>query len=75
MNLELRNQPRVSEHHDGETDRKLRPRMYRELDDNAKLKVAEQSFTIDVAKLWNKGPEDIKNTKSSYFQSYGFVVS
>ena len=41
----------------------LRTQSNRVFNDSSKLKIAEQSFSIDAAKLWNRAPETI--TKAS----------
>ena len=42
-----------------ETERSLRPRQNRQLMDAARKRVAELSFTIDAAKIWNKSLDEI----------------
>ena len=41
------------------TQRSIRPTSVKQLKDNAKLKCAQESFTIDAARLWNKAPQSI----------------
>ena len=41
-------------------DRQLRPRPNREFDGRSKLKIAEQSFTVDAAKIWNNAQMENK---------------
>ena len=42
----------------------LRPRGNRIFNDSAKLKIAESSFNIDAARLWNNCPMDIRSSTS-----------
>ena len=44
--------------------RALRPSSMRELKDNAKSSIGEQSFCINAGKIWNKAPTNIKEAKT-----------
>ena len=48
----------------GENNRTLRPSTIRELTDNAKTKIGEESFCISAAKIWNSAPEKVKESKT-----------
>ena len=43
-----------------EMQRSIRPTSVKQWKDNAKLKCAQESFTIDAGRLWNQAPQDIK---------------
>ena len=43
-----------------ETNRVMRPGTSRELKDNARTKIGENSFCISAGKLWNQAPQKIK---------------
>ena len=42
----------------------LRPGTVRELTDKAKTKLGEESFCISAAKIWNRAPEKVKESKT-----------
>ena len=44
--------------------RALRPTSTRELKDNAKSRLGEQSFCINAGKIWNNAPSNIKEAKT-----------
>ena len=44
--------------------RSIRPTSIKQWKDSANLKCAQESFTIDTAKLWNHAPTNIINAKS-----------
>ena len=44
------------------SNRTLRTIPSRELQDNAKTRIGESSFCIDGAKLWNKAPQEIRES-------------
>ena len=46
------------------TQRTIRPTSVKQWKDNAKLKCAQESFSIDVARLWNKAPQSIHMAES-----------
>ena len=49
---------------DGATNRPLRPTSMRELKDNARTKIGEESFGISAARMWNQIPTRIKDAKT-----------
>ena len=58
--LEPYNQTRPSNTHD------LRTQANRIFNDSAKLKIAEQSFSIDAGKVWNRAPESVTKAPTLY---------
>ena len=46
------------------TQRTIRPTSVKQWKDNAKLKCAQESFSIDAARLWNKAPQSIHMAES-----------
>ena len=47
-------------HNGGENNRTLRPGSLKEVKDNARTKIGENSFCMSAARLWNKAPQEIK---------------
>ena len=47
-----------------QTERSIRPTSIKQWKDSANLKIAQESFTIDAARLWNLAPTDIKQAES-----------
>ena len=46
------------------TQRSIRPSTIKNWKDNAKLKCAQESFTIDAARLWNRTPLPVTGANS-----------
>ena len=46
------------------TQRSIRPSTIKNWKDNAKLKCAQESFTIDAARLWNRAPLPVTSANS-----------
>ena len=49
-----------------ESNRSLRPGSTREVSEYAKYRMAESSFNIDAARMWNNAPTNVKNAKNIY---------
>ena len=47
-----------------QTERSIRPTSIKQWKDYANLKIAQESFTIDAARLWNMAPLNIKQAES-----------
>ena len=46
------------------TNLSLRPKVNRTFNDSSRLVLAEHSFTIDAAKLWNNAPSEVTSAKN-----------
>ena len=47
-------------HNGGENNQTLRPSSLKEVKDNSRTKIGENSFCISAARLWNNAPQEIK---------------
>ena len=51
-------------HQETENERTLRPGMRKEMEEGGRTTIAQESFTRDAGRLWNRAPEKIKKTKT-----------
>ena len=47
-----------------ENERTLRPGTRKEMEEGGRTTIAQESFTRDAGRLWNRAPEKIKKTKT-----------